>query len=117
MIVEFLIKKRAKKYGVPLLKITKETLEQYKEICDAEEKDDKFLLQRKINRSWYLGNTRVVIGNIVVRHYGNMDIYCDYQTLEICNIVNHKGKNRKEYINFQDKKLINEIYCIPEKKR
>lgn len=117
MIFEFFIKKRGQKYGVPLLKITKETLEQYREICNAEEKDDDFLLKRKINRNWYLGNTRAIMGNVVIRHYGNMDIYCDYETLEICTIVNHKGRNRGEYINLMDKKLINEIYCIPEKKR
>lgn len=112
MLFKMIIKARAKKYGYPIMKLSKSAIEDYKKIADVEEHKDTFLMLRKMSRNWHVGNVVKVYGNLIKRVYGNMDIIYDLTTQEIVEITNHRGANRGNYINFTEKKLLDDLYCI-----
>lgn len=112
MIFKFIIKLRAKRYGYPIMKVSKDAFEEYKEVASVEEHKDTFLMLRKISRNWYVGNVVRVYGNFVERAYGNMNILFDFTTQEIVKVTNHKGFNRGNRINYVEKQLIDDLYCL-----
>lgn len=112
MIFEFLITQRAKKMGYPLMKVKDSVIEQYQSNVREGYGMEKFDIIRKLSRNWHIGNMTLIHNGIITKAYGNMDIYLDMETMTIIDIVNHKGKTRKQYINYMEKDLVNEIYCI-----
>lgn len=101
--------RKLKKEGFPWIKVHKDIIQKYKYTTNRNQKSSDFLIQFKINRSYYSGklNTFNDYRNIV--NYGQLKVIKDNEKNMIIDIHN-SSYNINGRINFETKDKITSIY-------
>lgn len=109
------VKRKAKKYGFPIIKVTEAVIEKFRDdVKDNENKSDIEII-KKINRDMYSGQQIYKNNGTIKVAYGYLHISYD-KKLNIINDINNKYRGKKcGRINQEIKAELNKIYGLEDK--
>ena len=114
IIEKFMLKRELKKSKYPWVNITPMALLDYRYQVKGNSKEPTWLLERKLNRNFYLAKQvhEDKEHNIIHKKFGALTIIYDTYLEMIIGIVNHKGQWFEYQIDKELKNKLNKLYKI-----
>ena len=114
IIEKFILKRELKKANYPWINITPMALLDYRYQVKGNSKEPTWLLERKLNRNFYLAEQvyEDKEHNIIHKKFGALTIIYDTYLELIIGIVNHRGQWFEYQIDKDLKNKLNKLYKI-----